>query len=254
MLEIKILEVSVTQMGFAIVLQPPWKKKVVPIFIGPLETYSISSALEGQKNERPMTHDLLKTILVSLNYKINKVLINNFQNGTFFARLFLSGNADEKDEIEVDARPSDSIALAVRFGAPIFIEDEVYEKVAVDMELIKEKKGTDDKAIYSAADNVADEFHDETFDNELIQTILEEFNDNSSPKQYSTPKQSRVSQDEFKSKKDVLEEMLKVAVKKEDYEEAAKIRDEIKKVSEVPMYSYKSRQIEKQDSADNKID
>ena len=143
MLEVKILEVSVTQMGFAIVLQPPGKKKVVPIFIGPLETYSISSALENQKSERPMTHDLLKTILVSLNYKVYKVVINNFQNGTFFARLFLTGNTDEKDVIEVDARPSDSIALAVRFGAPIFMDEEVYEKVSVDMDLIKEKKGSD---------------------------------------------------------------------------------------------------------------
>ena len=60
MLEVRIVEVSVTRMGFAIVLKPLTRSRVVPIFIGPLETYSISSALDGQESERPLTHDLMK--------------------------------------------------------------------------------------------------------------------------------------------------------------------------------------------------
>ena len=103
-------------------------------------------------------------------------------------------------------------------------------------------------------ENVADEFQDENIDNELIQTILDEFSDGSSPNQSSTLKDKEYAPADFKSKKDVLEQMLKVAIKKEEYEEAARLRDEINKVIEVPMYSYKSRQTEKQDSADKKVD
>ncbi|MDH4200581.1 MAG: DUF151 domain-containing protein [Spirochaetia bacterium] len=254
MLEIKILEVSVTQMGFAIVLQPPGKKKVVPIFIGPLETYSISSAIEGQKNERPMTHDLIKAILISLDFKIKKVFINSFQNGTFYARLYISANLSDKDEIEVDARPSDSIALAIRFGAPIFIDDEVYDKVAVDMDLIKDKKGDVDEAFSDVHENQEEFQHEENMDNELIQTILEEFNESPSLKPYSPARQSKVVADEFKTKKEVLEHMLEAAVKKEDYEEAAKIRDEIKIVGNEASGLLRKQAQTKKDSINKKMD
>lgn len=222
MLEVKILEVSVTQMGFAIVLQPPGRKKVVPIFIGPLETYSISSALEDQKSERPMTHDLVKAILVSLEYRVSRVVINNFKNGTFYARLFISNSIDETDVIEVDARPSDSIALAVRFGASIFMDEDVYDKVSVDIDLIKDKAISDDVPDYAA--------NDENLDNELIQTILDEFSEGSMNKSWGLKNETDPASDDYKSKREVLEEMLKVAVKNEKYEDAAKLRDEITRI------------------------
>jgi hypothetical protein len=231
MIEVRILEVSITQMGFAIVLQPQGRKKVVPIFIGPLETYSISSALENQKSERPMTHDLIKTIMIALDYKVARVVINNFKNGTFYARLFLTKTTDEADFIEVDARPSDSIALAVRFGAPIFMDDHVFEKVSVDLDLIKEKKINENMQDYiSDHENFNDDFQNENLDNELIRTILDEFSGAEPDKTWSIKDKGSFLEDDFKSKKDVLEEMLKVAIKKEEYEEAARLRDEINKI------------------------
>jgi bifunctional DNase/RNase len=209
MLEVKILEVSVTQMGFAIVLQPMGRSKVVPIFIGPLETYSISSALEGQKSERPMTHDLIKTILVSTNYKIDNEL-------------------NHKESVELDARPSDSIAMAIRFSAPIFMDEAVYEKVSVDLELIKDKKIKENKRERENESLISED--DENLDHELIQTILDEFADDT-PK-WNSKQNEQNDQTSYKSKKEVLEQMLQTAIKKEKYEEAANIRDEIKKIEE----------------------
>jgi hypothetical protein len=228
MLEVKILEVSVTQMGFAIVLQPMGRSKVVPIFIGPLETYSISSALEGQKSERPMTHDLIKTILVSTNYKIDKVLINDFKKGTFYARLILINELNHKESVELDARPSDSIAMAIRFSAPIFMDEAVYEKVSVDLELIKDKKIKENKRERENESLISED--DENLDHELIQTILDEFADDT-PK-WNSKQNEQNDQTSYKSKKEVLEQMLQTAIKKEKYEEAANIRDEIKKIEE----------------------
>jgi len=231
MLEVKILEVSVTQMGFAIVLQPPGKKKVVPIFIGPLETYSISSALENQQSERPMTHDLIKTMLIALDFKVVRVVINNFKNGTFYARLFLSRSMDDTDFIEIDARPSDSIALAVRFNSPIFMEEQVFEKVSVDLDLIKEKKINESTSSYPTEnDSFREDYSHDSLDNELIQTILDEFADGGGNKAWRTKDREPSLSDEFKSKKDVLEQMLKAAIAKEAYEEAARIRDEINRI------------------------
>lgn len=234
MLEVKILEVSVTQMGFAIVLQPHGEKKVVPIFIGPLETYSISSALEGQKSERPMTHDLIKTILISTDYKVSKVVINNFKNGTFYARLFLL-NLTTKDEIEIDARPSDSISLAVRFGAPIYMDELVYEKVSVDIDLIRDKKRDESVGEFFDPENegLGEAFSDDSIDHELIQSILEDFTESPSSKSRDQQRKSKLlpeGNETYKSKEEVLQQMLKTAIKHEKYEEAAKLRDEINKL------------------------
>jgi len=228
MLEVKILEVSVTQMGFAIILQPPGKSKVVPIFIGPLETYSISSAIENQSSERPMTHDLVKTLLVSLEYKVSHVFINNFKNGTFYARLFICKTSGNNDVIEIDARPSDSVALAVRFNAPIYMDEQIFEKVSVDLDLIKEKKLNE--VIENLSTEIVEDFSSDSLDNELIQTILDEFSEGSSVKTWNPRSKEPLFKEEFKDKQDVLEQMLDAALKKEAYEEAARLRDEIIKI------------------------
>ncbi|GIV08358.1 MAG: hypothetical protein KatS3mg019_0449 [Fimbriimonadales bacterium] len=98
--------------------------RVVPIVIGPFEAHAIVSALNEDTPPRPMTHDLIRNILTRMGVSIDRVLIDDLWQGTFYAKLYLL-HGDE--EIEIDARPSDAIALAVRFHAPIYMAENVLE-------------------------------------------------------------------------------------------------------------------------------
>jgi len=240
MLEVRIVEVSVTRMGFAIVLKPLTRSKVVPIFIGPLETYSISSALDGQESERPLTHDLMKNVLENLKYGLEKVVVNDFSSGTFFARMFLKKIGSARGTIEMDSRPSDAIALAIRFNVPIFMEETVYDKVAVDVSILRDKKMEEAEELLSMLEeSIPEEGMGDDHREDMIQTILEEFGDSSSvikgaQQSDLIPKKLKGS-DNFQTKEEVLEQMLKVAVKKEAYEEAARLRDELREMRSTQM-------------------
>lgn len=98
--------------------------RTVPIVIGPFEAHAIVTALNDETPPRPMTHDLTRNILTRLGVSIDRVLIDDLWQGTFYAKIFLL-HGDE--EIEVDARPSDAIALALRFRAPIYMAESVLE-------------------------------------------------------------------------------------------------------------------------------
>jgi bifunctional DNase/RNase len=102
--------------------------KMVPIYIGLAEAISIDIALRNETTPRPMTHDLMKTVMDNFNIKIDRIIIDDLEEQVFYARLMLK---DSGKEIEVDARPSDCIALAVRTNASIFIDPEILDKVAV---------------------------------------------------------------------------------------------------------------------------
>ena len=101
--------------------------RIVPIFIGTPEAVALSSALEEQRFERPTTHDLLLDAVTSLDASIDHALINDVRGNVFYARLTLSQHGRL---VDLDARPSDAIALAVRFGAPIYIDETVLEKAS----------------------------------------------------------------------------------------------------------------------------
>ncbi len=100
----------------------------LPIWIGQFEATSILMELQGIKPSRPLTHDLLKTTLEALNAHLVRVIINDLVDGTFYARLNLTF---QHGEIEIDSRPSDAIALAVRFGVPIYVAEEVIEQASI---------------------------------------------------------------------------------------------------------------------------
>ncbi len=104
------------------------REEVLPIYIGAAEAFSIQTALEKVPYPRPLTHDLIVNILEGLNYKIERVLIDDLNDGVFFARLILSSDGNE---FEFDARPSDSIAIAVRTNTPVYVSDRVMETASV---------------------------------------------------------------------------------------------------------------------------
>jgi bifunctional DNase/RNase len=108
--------------------------RVVPIYIGLAEAISIDVALRRETTPRPMTHDLMKAIMDSFNIEVDRIIIDDLDEQVFYARLMLK---DSSREIEVDARPSDCIALAVRANASIFISPDVLDKAAVSRQDIE---------------------------------------------------------------------------------------------------------------------
>jgi bifunctional DNase/RNase len=108
-----------------IILKSEENDQAIPIWIGLLEATSIASALQNIKFERPMTHDLFKNFTELLNISIAKVEVCDLKDNTFFAKIhFIS----EEKTFWIDARPSDAIALALRFSAPIYVDEKVIEK------------------------------------------------------------------------------------------------------------------------------
>ncbi len=96
----------------------------LPILIGPYEAQAISLPLEGTRPDRPMTHDLVRSIVDRLNATLDRVVIDDLWNTIYYAKLYVRSATEE---IEIDARPSDAIALAVRFDAPIYVADGILE-------------------------------------------------------------------------------------------------------------------------------
>jgi len=96
----------------------------LPILIGPFEAQAIQLVMEGTRPDRPMTHDLVRNILDRLDATVDRVVIDDFWNTIYYAKLYLRTTAEE---IEIDVRPSDAIALAVRFDAPILVADGILE-------------------------------------------------------------------------------------------------------------------------------
>lgn len=104
--------------------------KILPIFIGPVEATAIIYALENIKLSRPMTIDLLKLVLDVLGGKVTRIIINALKNDTFFAEIILNVNGKI---FSIDARPSDSVGLAVRTNSPIYVAEEVMESAGIVM-------------------------------------------------------------------------------------------------------------------------
>lgn len=100
-------------------------ERELPIIIGPYEASAIGQHLDGQQYDRPLTHDLFKSAIEKLNASIDRIVIDDLWNGTYYAKIFLM---QEKNEIQMDARPSDAIALAVRFNCPVYVASNILEQ------------------------------------------------------------------------------------------------------------------------------
>ena len=110
-----------------IVLKERHGQRSFPIVIGIAEIFAIDRRLKGIKPPRPMTHDLLDSVIENLGAKIEKIVINDLRNHTFYAKIHLSLNGRT---VEVDSRPSDAIALGAASNAPIYVADHIFEKTS----------------------------------------------------------------------------------------------------------------------------
>ncbi|MBD3392492.1 MAG: hypothetical protein GF418_10445 [Chitinivibrionales bacterium] len=182
MIPVEIANVVLSDKGFIIILKSRDDNRALPIFIGQLEAQSIIIALSDAKPARPLTHDLLKNMLEDLECSLVRVEVCDLQNDTFYGRIILEHNGVP---VEIDSRPSDAIALAVRAGTPIFVAPAVMEEAKV---------------------------------------VLEEKEEGESTGGEGPPEPPEMPTLE------VLKKQLDDAVSQERYEDAARIRDEIRKL------------------------
>ena len=182
---------SQSQSGaYALILGERNGKRRLPIIIGGFEAQAIAIELEKIKTPRPLTHDLFKSFADSFNINITEVIINKFSEGVFYA-ILICNNGD--DEIEIDSRTSDAIALALRFNCPVYTYEDIMGAAGI---------------------------------------IMEEENETSKPSRKSEKKINLEETGYSMYSLTELEELLTSAVENEDYEKASHIRDEIRKRSE----------------------
>lgn len=198
-LNIKGISYSQTQNGaYALILNEVDGDRKLPIVIGAFEAQSIAIALEKEiRPPRPLTHDLFKNFADRFDIVVKQVIIHKLVDGVFYSSLIC-----ERDKIEeiIDARTSDAIALALRFNAPIFTYKNILDKAGIYLKVNPKKDNEDEDDSVLVDDFIAEEL------------------------------ESGTSKDTYKSKTlDELHNLLKAAVANEDYEKAAKIRDEISK-------------------------
>jgi hypothetical protein len=126
MIEVKVGGLVPDRQGRShiLLLKIPTTSKYLPIWIGAAEATSIALVLRGQQFDRPLSHDLMRDIVLGLGAKVERVVITSLREGTFFARLVLER---EGEILSVDARPSDCIALALRVPCPIFVTEELLQ-------------------------------------------------------------------------------------------------------------------------------
>jgi hypothetical protein len=192
-LEIVALSHSITQThSYAVVLGEVSGLRRLPIVIGGFEAQAIAVALEKMQPSRPLTHDLMKNFMSAFNIELHEIIISDLQEGIFYSKLVCSS---DNDTIEIDSRTSDALALAVRFGCPVYTYEHILESAGILMEdtgVSKKKKGT-----------TADEEEDE-------------------------PTITSGNKDNLKSMSmDELEALLNDVLEQEDYIRAIAIRDEI---------------------------
>jgi uncharacterized protein len=130
MIEMSIDSIRVSLMNYqrVVILKEKASDRYLPIWIGPAEADAIAVKLQGVAVPRPLTHDLLSSVIETLGAAVNSIIVNDLKNDTFFAKVIL--DVDGK-QMEVDSRPSDALALAVRTGVPIYADEAVLEKAGI---------------------------------------------------------------------------------------------------------------------------
>jgi uncharacterized protein len=191
-LEILGLSSSQSQTGsFALVLGETEGNRRLPIIIGMFEAQAIAIEIEKIVPNRPMTHDLFKSFANNFHFTVEEIIISDLKEGVFFGKIVCS---DGLKKTEIDARPSDAIAIGLRFDSPIY----TYENILAEAGIV-----------------LTDESEEEKPEPKVEKAKVKK-------------ETSSTRKDDFKNYSvDRLNEMLKDAIDKEDYERAAKIRDEL---------------------------
>lgn len=130
MIEVTIdsIRVSLMSQHRVVVLKEVDTDRYLPIWIGPFEADAITIQLQGVQVARPLTHDLLRSVIDQMGATVSHVMVSELKNDTFYARIVMDVNGRS---MEIDARPSDAIALAVRVNAPLFVAEEVMELASI---------------------------------------------------------------------------------------------------------------------------
>ncbi len=184
MIPVTVSNLSISNVGFVVFLKGGEDERTLPIFIGAQEAQAIAVELNNVTPPRPLTHDLMKNILDVLEARLERIVVHGLDEGTFYGKLVL---AFEGQTTEVDSRPSDAIALALRCKAPIFVADDVMNAAGIVLE-----------------------------EKEAVETLDEDAE--------AAPE----SQDKLAA----LRNQLAQAVAEERYEDAARLRDEIRQASQ----------------------
>ncbi|MFC1981804.1 bifunctional nuclease family protein [Chloroflexota bacterium] len=150
MIEMTIDSIRVSLMNYqrVVILKEKIAERYLPIWIGPAEADAIAVKLQGVAVPRPLTHDLLSSVIDSLGAVIDSIIVNDLKNDTFYAKIVL--NVDGK-QMEIDSRPSDALALAVRAEVPIYADETVLDKAGILLDaetgkpLLEEVEQTDGK-------------------------------------------------------------------------------------------------------------
>ena len=150
MIEMSIDSIRVSLMNYqrVVILKEKASDRYLPIWIGPAEADAIAVKLQGVAVPRPLTHDLLNSVIDTLGARVNSIIVNDLKNDTFFAKVIL--DVDGK-QLEVDSRPSDALALAVRTGVPIYADESVLDKAGILLDgemgkpIFDEKNGVEGK-------------------------------------------------------------------------------------------------------------
>jgi len=139
--EVKIYSIATSMTESIIFLDETEGSRILPIWIGPMEAQAIAIRLSGYPSPRPMTHDLLFSVIKTLGLTLKKVTITDIVENTYYSQLHLT-EPDGTNPRLVDSRPSDAVAMAVRFGCPIYINERVFEKTQVLSKPITEDEVT----------------------------------------------------------------------------------------------------------------
>ena len=194
-LEILGLSSSQSQTGsFALVLGEKDGNRRLPIIIGMFEAQSIAIQIENIKPNRPLTHDLFKEFAKEANITVSEIMISDLKEGVFFSKIVCS---DGTREFDLDARPSDAIAIGLRFGVPIYTVEAVLSEAGIILSDLEEEEADADETGEEEAEEITSE-----------------------PKAEATKENSLED----------LNKKLQDALEKEDYEKAAKLRDQITKL------------------------
>lgn len=193
MIPVKVDQLFLSNMGFVVILKGAEDERAVPIFIGAAEAQAIAIQLQGLKVPRPLTHDLLKNVLDYLECRLQRVEVCDIRDGTYYGRLIVE--VDHR-EMEIDCRPSDAIALALRCDCPVFVAENVMKDAGRVMDDLRPAAGAEggERAIVEPAKGAA-----------------------RTPAKTPTPLEA-------------LQAKLEKAIVEERYEDAAKLRDEINRI------------------------